>query len=143
MTDYCNPNTEAIEYADDTLIFAAKKPFNFRRSHRNTNWTSVLLFRDGKFATEYNEIKIRNNKQTYQDRNLKRTKEVGKERIHTSKHMKHLGITMDCDMLLQPKIETALRDMATSTQTLHQIRKSLLSTTLVLLYKTLNLSQFE
>ena len=143
MTNNCNSNTEVIQYADDTLIFAADKNpaiasgaiatqierlrsyFEKNNLQLNVLKTEFVIF--SKHANPGNFILSINIDET----------------IHASKSMKDLGISMDFDMSIQSRIKTTFRKKATSIRTFHQIQMSRPSKTRLVLLKTLVLSQLE
>ena len=144
MTNYGTPNTEIIQYANNTLIFAADK--------NPSTATEVIETQIERLCSYFEQNKLQLNalktefvilSKHASPGNLKLSINLGEKTIHASKYMKWLRKSMDCDMSFQLQIKTTLRNMVLSIPTLHQIRKSLRSKTRILLFKTLVLCQLE
>ena len=138
MTNNCNPSTEKIQKADSILIVEADKNSSTASEAIETQIERLCsFFKENKM--QLNALKTESvifSKHTYRG-NFKTPIKVGKETIHSSKSMKYLGISMDCDMRFQSEIKLSLRNMATSTRTLNEVRKILPSTTRLVLLKPL------
>ena len=126
---FYNPNTEILQYAEDTLIFAAD---NIPSTTREIIETQIeRLCNVGKNKLQLIALKaefVLFSKHANPG-NLKMSIKVGEERIYASKSMEYLRKSMECDMSSQSQNKTMLKNVAISMRTLHQIRKNLPSTT--------------
>ena len=144
MTNYCNLNTEIFQYAVDRLIFTGDKNHSNAKEATETQIERLYSFLQ-KNELQLNALKTKFLKFSKDGNpgNLKMSIKVGEDTIQAGTSMKYMGIGLDCDLSFQSQIKTTISNMAPSFRTLHQIKKCLPSTTLILLFKTLVLGQME
>ena len=144
MTKNYMPNNEIIQCTDDTLIFASvENPSTASETIEAQIEHLCSFFRKMKLQLNTLRTEFVVISRHAHPGSSKMSIKVGEEMIHANKSFKYLGISMDCDISFQLQNKKTLRNMATFIRTLHQIRKSLLSTTRTVLFKTLALGQME
>ena len=142
--NFYNPNTETIQYADETLIFAADKNLSTASEVIETQIERLYSY----FGEKNMQLKALKTEFVLFSKhanlgNLKMPIKVEEETIHANKSINYLGKNIDCAKSFQSQIKTMVSKMATSIRDSHQIRKSLPSTTRLVLFKTLVIIQLE
>ena len=137
--------SKIVQYADDTLVFTSNVYPQMAKPELEHSLENLVHF------FEYNQLQVNPKKTEFitfsKPSSAKRTElmtlDLCNEKIETSHSIKYLGVHLDKHLNYDIQVKHTLKKMATSIKTLAENRVNLPKETMLLLYRSLVISQLE